>query len=149
MLNIIFGRIENVYYGPAWFVNNYEQSWLEDELSKKMIKDVDKSEYRGGELIYSNLLGPISPRDLSGGVKTLISIYMESGLIFDATSCGENCAKWLIEIGRKKDITINLKYLMQFDGCEPFKIFIVNNQKTVETEYDYLSNALEILHDER
>jgi len=29
-------------------------------------------------------------------------IYKRPDKIFDATSCGENCAKWLLEIGKKR-----------------------------------------------
>ena len=35
---------------------------------------IDKSEYVGGQLIKSEVLGPIPPERLSGGLKTLISI---------------------------------------------------------------------------
>lgn len=148
MLKIHFGEMDNVYYGPGWFVNNYTQDWLEDELVGRMIKDVDKSEYAGGELINSSVLGPISPRDLSGGVKTLISVYNNPEFVFDVTSCGENCAKWLLEIGKIKDVLVNLQYPMQFKGCEPFEIFIENTGVVVKNEDDYILTALDLLHEE-
>ena len=148
MLKIVFGEMENVFYGPGWFVNNYEQEWLSDPLVMQMIEDVDKSVYRSGELIESTILGPISPRDLSGGVKTLISIYKEPDRIFDATSCGNNCARWLIEIGNRIDVTINLKYPMTFEGLEPFEIFVSNDASIVTTEHDYILKAVTILHKE-
>jgi len=37
-----------------------------------MIKDVDKSDVVGSRVIDSPVLGSISVRDISGGVKTLI-----------------------------------------------------------------------------
>ena len=40
-----------------------------------MIRDVDRSEVIGSNLIQSPVLGAISPVQLSGGVKTLILIY--------------------------------------------------------------------------
>ena len=45
-----------------------------------MIKDVDKSDVIGPQVIDSPVLGGISPRELSGGVKTLIDIYKRPGL---------------------------------------------------------------------
>ena len=55
------------------------------------------------------MLGPISPRELSGGVKTLLLLAFDnSGKIFNATACGDNCAKWILEIAENKDLTISL-----------------------------------------
>ena len=146
MLSIYFGEKEDIYYGPSWFVNSYEGEWLSDPFVGDMIKDVDKSEYRGGELIFSDLLGPIAPKDLSGGVKTLISIYKNPDMIFDATSCGDNCAKWLLKIGEKEDVTIVLQYLMHFEDYEPFKIRIENSGQIVSSGKEYVMAALDELH---
>ena len=149
MLHIQFGEMENVCYGPLWFVNSYIEEWLSDPLVGEMLRDVDKSEYRGGSLIISDVLGPISPRELSGGVKTLISIYKEPTLVFDATSCGENCAKWLLEIGKREDVTVNLNYPMTFDGLDPIEIHIVNTDKVLRTDREYTLEAISILNEER
>ena len=40
-----------------------------------MLKDMDQSEIIGPRVIDSPVLGGISPRELSGGVKTLIAMY--------------------------------------------------------------------------
>lgn len=72
-------------------------------------------------------------------------IYEKPDLVFDATSCGENCAKWLIEIGKKNDITVNLNYLMPFDGLEPFDIMILNENKIVSTSKDYIRTAVKYI----
>ncbi|MCR4609776.1 MAG: DUF4869 domain-containing protein [Eubacterium sp.] len=143
MLKIIFGETEDVYYGPSWFKYNYDTEWLKDDFVQKMIEDVDKSHYVDGEYIESDVLGPITPVNLSGGLMTLISIYKNPEMVFDATSCGGNCAKWLIEMGRKQDVTINLKYLMKFKDYEPFDIFIVNDEKEVHTNKEYVGAAIE------
>ena len=42
------------------------------------------------------------------------------GRIFNASACGNNCAKWILEIGKRKDLTINLRHIMNF-GKEPLK----------------------------
>lgn len=110
VLSVYFGEKENVMHGPSWFRFNYKPEWFEDSLVQKMLVDVDKSEYVGGELIQSSVLGPIPPGRLSGGVQTLISIYKKPELMFNATSCGENCAKWLAKIGEIEDVSINQRY---------------------------------------
>ena len=147
MLHIRFGFMDDSYYGPGWFVNNYEEMWLEDPFVAEMMKDIDGSEYRGGSLIFSNTLGPIPPRELSGGLQTLISIFEEPTKVFDATSCGENCAKWLLEIGKQKDVTVVLSYPMTFKGLDPIEIHIINTDEVVSSNHDYSLEAIRILHE--
>ncbi len=142
MLHIQFGEMENVNYGPDWFKANYDPEWLKDPFVDRMIKDIDNSEYVDGLVINSPVLGPIPPERLSGGVQTLIMIYEKPQLIFDATSCGENCAKWLLEIGRQKDITVNLNYLMKFEDTSDFKVFINNENHEVRSVADYVMTAI-------
>ena len=95
MLKVYLGSCDNeIYNPPVYFINQYEDKWLITDLAKEMIKDVDKSEVVGPRLIQSRVLGPISPRELSGGVKTLLLMaFDESGRFFNATACGDNCAK--------------------------------------------------------
>lgn len=103
MLNIWFGNLEKAIYDTStYFKHTYKDSWITDGLSKKMILDVDKSEVLGCKFIQSPVLGQISPLQLSGGVKTLILIYKDAGNIFNASKCGDNCAKWLLKIAEKK-----------------------------------------------
>ena len=142
MLRIVFGEAEEVLYGPVWFDYNYEREWFEDEYVQRMIEDIDKSRYIDGEYIESEVLGPISPRDLSGGVKTLIAMYKNRELIYDATSCGENCAKWIIDMGKRMELTINLRYLMRFKEYEPFELYIINTKTIVRTNREYVDVAI-------
>ncbi len=142
MLSIYFGEKEHVMHGPTWFKFNYNPEWFKDALVQQMIEDVDKSKVIGGELIQSNVLGPIPPERLSGGVQTLISAYGRPDLVFNATSCGENCAKWLLKIGEIKDITVNLRYFMPFRDMEPFEIKILNNDTIVRNMDEYTKIAL-------
>lgn len=95
-----------------------------------MIKDVDKSEVLGPRIIDSPVLGGISPRELSGGVKTLILMNQVPDKIFNASACGDNCAKWILRIGESKDITINLRHLMDFGDGE-FVLKILNTDQIV------------------
>ncbi len=135
MLNLIYGEVESddyIFDPDTFFNNTYEDEWITDELSKRMIRDVDKSEVIGPHLIESPVLGPISQRELSGGVKTLILINNDTEHIFNGSACGDNCAKWLIEIGKQKDVTVRLGYFMSF-GDEPFEAKVVNTNKIVHS----------------
>lgn len=113
MLNIYLGELEQaIYYPPAYFDNQYEDEWITEPLSVEMIKDVDRSEVISPHLIESPVLGPISVKEISGGVKTLILLaFDQSGKVFNASACGDNCAKWILQIGKEKDLTINLRHL--------------------------------------
>ena len=54
MLNIYLGDMENaIYHPPVYFDNTYEDEWITDELSVKMIKDIDKSDVIGPHLVQS------------------------------------------------------------------------------------------------
>ena len=119
MLNIVFGDIENsIYHPPTYFDNQYEDEWIIDPLLVEMIKDIDQSEVISAHLIESPVLGPISPREISGGVKTLMLMaFDDSGKIFNASSCGDNCAKWIVDISTRKELTINLHHVLDFRAC--------------------------------
>ena len=132
MLSIYLGQMEEaIYYPLSYFINTYDDEWITDPLTVEMIKDVDKSEVIGPHLIESPVLGPISVKEISGGVKTLILMaFDDSGRIFNASACGNNCAKWILEIGKRKDLTINLRHIMNF-GKGPFEIKILNNGEIV------------------
>ena len=115
MLNVYYGDMPGVIYNTAvFFKNDYDPSWLEDARVKEMILDVDQSRVLSSGAIDSPVMGIIPPTSLSGGVKTLILIDKEPEYVFNASNCGNNCAKWLLRMGEEKDITINLRHLMDF-----------------------------------
>ena len=146
MLKVYFGDMEEaVYHPPVYFDNQYEDAWIVDPLSVEMIWDVDRSEVKGPHLIESPVLGPISTKELSGGVKTLILMaFDDEGRIFNASACGDNCAKWLLKIAETEDRTINLRHLMKFE-VEPFNIRILNTNEIVHTMEELVSIAGEFV----
>ena len=57
MLKIVFGDIENsIYHPPTYFDNTYEDEWITDPLSVKMIKGIDKSDVISARAIDSPVL---------------------------------------------------------------------------------------------
>ena len=146
MLKIVFGDIAGaVYHPPTYFDNQYEDEWITDPLSVEMIRDIDKSEVVSANLIQSPVLGAIPVKEISGGVKTLILMAFDtSGWIFNASACGDNCAKWIVAIGRMKDLTINLHHVMDFDGVADFEALMVNTGRTVHSYEEYLDEAFSI-----
>ena len=127
MLKVFFGdKKEAIYNTSVYFKNTFLDEWITDPLSIEMIKDVDKSVVIGPHMIESPVLGPITPRELCGGVKTLILIYKDREHIFNASTCGDNCAKWLLKMAEKEDLTINLRHLMDF-GSGQFEMEVLNS----------------------
>lgn len=144
MLSIYLGQMdEAIYYPPVYFDNQYEDEWITKPLTIEMIKDVDKSEVVSPHLIESPVLGPISVKEISGGVKTLILMaFDETRKVFNASACGDNCAKWILEIGKRKDLTINLRHIMNF-GKEDFEIKILNTGEMVHNMKQFIETAAE------
>ncbi len=142
MLNIYLGNMEKaIYYPPVYFDNRYEDEWLTEELSVAMIRDVDHSEVVSAHLIESPVLGPISPKQISGGVKTLLLMAFDtSDRVFNASACGDNCAKWILKISQTKDLTINLRHIMNF-GEQSFEAKILNTGETVHNMSEFVDIA--------
>ena len=145
MLNIFFGDMQDAIYNTsAYFKYDYEDSWIVDSFVKKMIQDVDQSAVLDSGVIDSPVLGKIPPTGLSGGVKTLILVKFEKDKVFNASTCGDNCAKWLLRIAESEDRTINLHHLMNF-GKEPFTVRILNTNQIVDTMDQLVSIAGEFV----
>ena len=141
MLSIYYGDMQEAIYNTSiYFKNTFRNEWLEDPLVIEMIKDVDNSEVLGNGAIKSPVLGVIAPFTLSGGVKTLILIYKQPEKVFNASNCGDNCAKWLLKLGEIMDITINLRHLMNF-GDGDYQIKVLNDDKIVTNRKELIATA--------
>jgi hypothetical protein len=97
-----------------------------------MILDIDRSVVIDSGIIDSPVLGKIPPLGLSGGVKTLILVKFNRDKVFNASTCGDNCARWFLEIAKEEDRVINLRHLMDF-GEDPFTIRILNTNEIVHS----------------
>lgn len=126
---------------PAYFDNVYEDEWMEDDLVKEIIRDVDHSEVLTPHIIESPVLGAITPRELSGGVKVLILMLKDDSFIYNMYNCGNNCAKWVLKIAEKKDLTVFLRHIMRFEG--EFEIQIMNTGRIVHNRSEYVRGLLE------
>ena len=150
MLKVHYGELDsdNYIFNPdAFFNNTYEDGWIVDDLSKQMIKDVDGSEVIGPRVIDSPFLGSIPAERLSGGVKTLILMNNDQEHVFNASACGDNCAKWILEIADRLtkenvDLKIRLGYLMDF-GNGNFDIEIANLKRVMHNKKDLIETVLD------
>ena len=135
MLRIFFGDMPKAIYNTeVYFKNRYTDKWLTEPIAREMIKSIDGSEVISGKAIDSPVLGVIPPTSLSGGVKTLMLIKNEPDQVFNASTCGDNCAPWLLRLAAERDLTVNLNHIM--DLGESFLVYIINEKKTVDNMRD-------------
>ncbi len=145
-INIAFGQYqyfddigEYIYNTDVFFKNAFvgSEGWLNNDLIKKAVKAVDKSDVVDKNNIYSPIFGNMSPLNLSGGVKTLILIYNNPEMIFNASTCGDNCAKWIEKFAKEKDFVICLYHTMHFSE-KNFRAYIVNADVVIDNYEDYI-----------
>ena len=145
MLNVYFGDMpEAIYNTNIYFNNTYKDNWITKQLSIEMIKAVDHSDVIDEKTIYIPIFGNMSPKKLSGGVKTLMLIAYDRTKVFNASTCGDNCAEWILKIAEKRKIVINLRHLMDF-GTGEFKIKVLNTGKIVKNMGDLVLEAGEFV----
>ena len=145
MLRVFFGDMEDAIYNTAvFFKNDYEDEWITSPLVKEMIQDVDQSKVIDSGVIDSPVLGKIPPTSLSGGVKTLILVLFEPQMVFNASTCGDNCAKWLLRIAANEDRTINLRHIMDF-GRDEFELYIQNTNTVVHSMKELTEIAVDFV----
>ena len=131
MLRVWFGDRKNAIYNTSvFFRNRYKDEWITDDFAREVISDIDHSEVIDANSINSPVLGNISPLQLSGGVKALILMKHFPGKTFNASNCGDNCAKWLLSLAEDQDFTINLFHVMDF-GDGDFSIRILNKKNLI------------------
>ena len=145
MLNVFFGDMPDAIYNTNVFFNNtYKDSWITKPLSRQIIQSVDHSEVIDEKTISSPVFGNMSPKKLSGGVKTLLLIAYDKTRVFNASTCGDNCAEWILKIADERKVVINLRHLMDF-GKGEFKIRVLNTGKIVKNMGDLVAEAGEFV----
>lgn len=61
------------------------------------IQDVDHCTVISSHIIDSPILGAITPRELSGGVKVLILMLKDDSFIYNMSNCGDNCVYFEVD----------------------------------------------------
>lgn len=145
MLKIYIGEMDNVLHNvEVYFKNQMDYSWLDDEFAKEVIADVDNSQVVSEHCIISPVLGQIPPTALSGGTKALLLMKNQKERIINASNCGDNCAKWILRLGQRQNLTINLNHIMDF-GEEVFEAEILNNGMIVHNMKEFVFEAVKYL----
>lgn len=128
------------------FRAGFKPEWLESDLAKRMVLDVDKSKVIAPYCIESPVLGQISPFMLSGGVQNLLMMLNfpeDLNIEFWGQACGENCEKWIYEIAKTKNIVLRLSNMMTFDSVGKFDVPVMVHLRSGETVE--VHNSLELM----
>ena len=148
MLRIIFGDTDKmnieqnvIFNTDVYFNNTFDRELLTSEIAKDIISDLDQSDVLGPQSIFSRKLNTSIPVErLSHGTKTLLLLATDSTNIYNASTCGDNCAKWILKIAEKQDITINLLHIMDFDS--DFDALILNDNTMIHNHHEYIEKAI-------
>lgn len=144
MLKVIFGYPYEAYLDTYDVIGvDFDKHILEEDLPKRMIKEIDKTTVYSCTNLVSDVLGDISYKELSHGVCGLIILYALGGIV-PLEYMGDNCLEFLKELvdyhaANGKDVTICVGYLRNLFMFGIKEIFIVNSGKVVTTAIDYIN----------
>ncbi len=147
-LEIYFGHHDNEIYGvEMYFKLSHCADWFNNEIAIEMLKDICHLESINGEALTVLWFGEgplrtIAPDDLPGGVKALL-LMLNTDEMVQASRCGDNCAKWIIEIAKYKKLRISLNSLMPFRV--DFDALVLNDGSYIHSYKDYLMKSNEWL----
>ncbi len=145
MLKIYFGHLDEAVSHPAiLFKNIFLAEWFEDPFVKWICKIADDTDVVSAYQMTNPTFGPVNCTMLSQGCKNCILAY-ETDNVIDADIMGDNCARILVEIAKKKDLTVTLSYLKIFKDIPDFSALILNSNKMVYSFAEYVFEAVEYL----
>lgn len=127
------------------FDTSFEDEWFDNLYIQKMIKDIDGSTFISDSIFKSDVLGIISAKDLSSGVKGLMLIFYENeNYVFRSNYFGDNCSKYILEMSKSKDIIISLEHLLDFENFveeDGYELCFINedgSKKIIKSRRDYI-----------
>lgn len=132
-----FPMIENYYaYGGVLDVLG-RPDYYESKFARRAVREVDGSELISPYNVISPVLGSISTRQLSGGVKMLILLYSVSNMTGNGAGMGGNCYPLLFEMADKKDVFIRTPYIDDIPKGLQVSAYCINNRKVISTSDEY------------
>lgn len=142
MLRIFFGYLpDEIYNTEMFYENQYKKEWTIDEFAVRVIKDIDSSEVIAPDIIKNDVFGTFGSTELSAGVKTLLLIRNMPSKIFNISNCGDNCARYLLELAKERDIKVTLHHAMDFGDDFVVKVINDNKRKAISDPMEFLMLA--------
>lgn len=135
MIFVTFKRPDDmIEFVSGYFDHNYEDEWLEDPLVREMVLDVDNSEIVSPYCVISPILGQIPITKISAGIKAVILMLKQDKPVW-TPACGDNCTKWIAEVGKVKDITIFVGHYLHF--ADDFDAVCIDDNRQIHTVYEW------------
>ena len=123
----------------SFFMSVYSNDWFEDNLVKRIVKDIDRSEYFGNGILVHEDFGPITVNELSAGSKTLILMlkYKDNDkVVYKLSNLGDNCFKFLEEFPDNINCTLFIDNTIKSeDGT--VKYLMKESNVIVDNYYDF------------
>lgn len=126
--------IQNV---TGYFNRKKKKEWFNNPNVKRVIKNIDNTLAIKDEYLESPVFGGMSPERLSTGCKAVILLEVLQEPNVYATKCGNNCVPDILEIAKRKDITITLHHPMDFPE-EGFEAYIVETDKWIHSGKEFI-----------
>jgi len=135
MLNLYVSgeRKDEIYNTSVYFDSVYSNTWFEDEFAQRMILDIEKSQTMKNVFI-NEIVGVYGPRELCGGVKTVLLMKNMPSNLYNLSTCGDNMVPYIKKVTDKIDITCTIHHVMNFG--DNFKVRIINYDEPIIIEND-------------
>ena len=91
-----------------------------------------------------HIIVAVTQRLESGGAKTLLLVRNLPNMVFNASACGDNCARWLLKIGKEQDVLVTLYHIMKFPW-KHFEIRIDNDGRIVKNMQEFVGATNDFL----
>ena len=139
MLKIFFGKHpDEIYNTDVYYRNQYDKMWVMDSFAKKIIADIDDSTVIAPDVIQNDIFGSFNSTELSTGVKTILLNKNQPNRIFNISNCGDNCAKYILELAENRDIKVTLHHIMNFGSSFSLKVINDRRRKIITDPIEYL-----------
>ena len=140
MLYIHFGHLgqkKEVVHLDMYFDNLLQRDThlVDNDFARKVLLDVEGTKVISNYVIETKYIGIVSSEKISGGVKALLLMKACPDIVINASRCGDNCAKWIQQIGREQDLTVTMYAQMEFSN--PFEAVCVNTGKKLNSVAEY------------
>lgn len=142
MLRIYFGSLpDEIYNTEMFYENQYDRNWVIDDFASEVIREIDDSQVVAPDMIQNDIFGTFSSTELSAGVKTLLLIRNMPNKTFNISNCGDNCAKYLLQLAEARDIKVTLHHAMDFGTSFSVKVINEGKRRVVKDPIEFLMLA--------
>lgn len=105
---------------PGTFRINYQPTWVDDNLSRKLLEEVERVKVESPWCLHHYAYGQISPYMISSGVQHLLLMRHCPNLrkthMFDCAYFGDNCAPYIQLMAQEIDIDLYVDRYVKWDN---------------------------------